>query len=162
LTHGRIAGVAGGALCGALAMALPAFFLTSAAAGAKEPSTPAPKGLCTAMDKTAGAGEAFVQHPSAVRANRATLAALTATNVLAGNAPAIASTEASYMEMWVQDVVALHGYDEAAVADENPPELQRKAAVALEKVDADVTRTCPGDAKAFTVLTTQEKATPRP
>ncbi len=41
--------------------------------------------------------------PSVIAANRALLAALIATNFLGINTPAIAATEAHYMEMWFQD-----------------------------------------------------------
>jgi PPE-repeat protein len=42
--------------------------------------------------------------PSAIAANRATLVALTAVNLLSFNAAAVASTGALYTEMWAQDV----------------------------------------------------------
>ena len=106
------------------------------------------------MTKVADAGEAFVAHPSLVAANRTTSAALVATNVLGQNAPAIASTEAHYAEMWAQDVSAMRTYTGSTSSE---AKLQMKATVVLEKVDADVTRTCPGSAKAFTLLTTMEK-----
>lgn len=54
--------------------------------------------------------------PPVIAANRATLAALVATNFLGINTPAILATEAHYMEMWVQDVVAMTTYQAAAAA----------------------------------------------
>jgi len=33
-----------------------------------------------------------------------------ATNILGQNTPAIAATEAQYMEMWAQDAAAMYGY----------------------------------------------------
>jgi PPE-repeat protein len=48
--------------------------------------------------------------PPVVAANRATLAALVATNFLGINTPAIAATEAHYAEMWVQDATAMYSY----------------------------------------------------
>ena len=49
-------------------------------------------------------------HPAAVTANRTTLATLIATNFFGLNAPAIASTEFTYVEMWAADVAAMMGY----------------------------------------------------
>ncbi|ORA11359.1 PPE family protein [Mycobacterium asiaticum] len=55
--------------------------------------------------------------PPVIAANRALLAALVATNFLGINTPAIMATEAQYMEMWVQDVLAMTTYQaNAAVA----------------------------------------------
>jgi PPE-repeat protein len=48
--------------------------------------------------------------PAVVAANRALLAALVATNFLGQNTPAIAATEAQYMEMWVQDGLSMDTY----------------------------------------------------
>jgi PPE-repeat protein len=45
-----------------------------------------------------------------VAANRTQLMALIATNFLGQNTPAIAATEALYMEMWAQDAAAMYGY----------------------------------------------------
>jgi PPE-repeat protein len=48
--------------------------------------------------------------PSVIAANRALLAALIATNFLGQNTPAIAATEAHYMEMWFQDGITMDTY----------------------------------------------------
>lgn len=48
--------------------------------------------------------------PPVIAANRALLASLIATNILGQNTPAIAATEAQYMEMWAQDAAAMYGY----------------------------------------------------
>ena len=48
--------------------------------------------------------------PPVIAANRALLATLIATNILGQNTPAIAATEAQYMEMWAQDATAMYGY----------------------------------------------------
>jgi PPE-repeat protein len=48
--------------------------------------------------------------PPVISTNRALLATLIATNVLGQNTPAIAATEAQYMEMWAQDAAAMYGY----------------------------------------------------
>jgi PPE-repeat protein len=54
--------------------------------------------------------------PALIAANRATLATLTATNILGQNTPAIAATEADYAEMWAQDAAAMYGYTGASTA----------------------------------------------
>ena len=54
--------------------------------------------------------------PPVVAANRTTLAALVATNVLGINTPAIAANEALYAEMWVQDAVTMYTYSAASAA----------------------------------------------
>ncbi|GFG94853.1 PPE family protein [Mycobacterium timonense] len=54
--------------------------------------------------------------PPLIAANRAQLAALTATNVLGQNTAAIAATEAQYSEMWAQDAAAMYGYAAASAA----------------------------------------------
>jgi PPE-repeat protein len=48
--------------------------------------------------------------PPVIAANRSLLMALTATNVLGQNTPAIAATETQYAEMWAQDAAAMYGY----------------------------------------------------
>ncbi|OCB40035.1 hypothetical protein A5676_12295 [Mycobacterium malmoense] len=48
--------------------------------------------------------------PPVIAANRALLATLIATNILGQNTPAIAATEAQYMEMWAQDAAVMYGY----------------------------------------------------
>jgi len=48
--------------------------------------------------------------PPVIAANRSLLATLVATNILGQNTPAIAATEAQYMEMWAQDAAAMYGY----------------------------------------------------
>src|SRR6516162_1152581 len=56
-----------------------------------------------------GAFDATVP-PTVIAANRALLAALVATNFLGQNTPAIAATEAHYMEMWFQDGLTMDTY----------------------------------------------------
>jgi PPE-repeat protein len=48
--------------------------------------------------------------PPVIAANRVLLAALTATNFFGQNTPAIAATEAQYIEMWAQDAAAMYSY----------------------------------------------------
>jgi PPE-repeat protein len=54
--------------------------------------------------------------PPVIAANRATLAALVATNILGQNTPAIAANEAMYGEFWAQDAAAMYGYAAASAA----------------------------------------------
>lgn len=60
--------------------------------------------------------------PAVVAANRATLAALVATNIFGQNTAAIAANEAQYAEMWAQDAAAMYSYsaDSAAAAQLTP------------------------------------------
>jgi PPE-repeat protein len=63
--------------------------------------------------------------PAVIAANRALLAALVATNFLGQNTPAIAATEAHYMEMWFQDGLSMDTYatvsQQAVVLPEQTP-----------------------------------------
>ncbi|SOX54991.1 PPE family protein [Mycobacterium ahvazicum] len=52
--------------------------------------------------------------PAAIAANRIQLMVLIATNILGQNTAAIAATEFEYMEMWLQDVMAMFGYHAGA------------------------------------------------
>ena len=63
--------------------------------------------------------------PAVIAANRSLLAALIATNFLGQNTPAIAATEAQYMEMWFQDGLTMDTYatlaQQAVVLPEQTP-----------------------------------------
>ncbi|KAA1249971.1 PPE family protein [Mycobacterium simiae] len=54
--------------------------------------------------------------PPVIAANRVLLAALIATNFFGQNTPAIAATEAEYVEMWAQDAAAMYGYAGSSAA----------------------------------------------
>ncbi|OBJ61660.1 PPE family protein [Mycobacterium sp. 1423905.2] len=54
--------------------------------------------------------------PPVIAANRAQLLALIATNFLGQNTPAIAATEAQYVEMWAQDAAAMYAYAATSAA----------------------------------------------
>ncbi len=54
--------------------------------------------------------------PPVIAANRSLLLALVATNFFGQNTPAIAATEAHYVEMWIQDAVAMYGYAGSSAA----------------------------------------------
>ncbi|MCV7196286.1 PPE family protein [Mycobacterium angelicum] len=97
---------------------------SAAAAAAAQPyvswlTTTATAAEQAAMQATASAAAyeaAFTATvpPPVIAANRATLAALVATNFLGINTPAIMATEAHYAEMWVQDAVAMYTYQAAS------------------------------------------------
>jgi PPE-repeat protein len=54
--------------------------------------------------------------PPVIVANRTLLMTLVATNILGQNTPAIAATEAHYMQMWAQDATAMYGYAGSSAA----------------------------------------------
>jgi PPE-repeat protein len=54
--------------------------------------------------------------PPVIAANRSLLLSLIATNILGQNTPAIAATEAQYMQMWAQDAAAMYGYAGSSAA----------------------------------------------
>ena len=72
--------------------------------------------------------------PPVIATNRALLMALIATNFLGQNTPAIAVTEAHYMEMWAQDAAAMYAYaGSSATASQltpftDPPQTTNTAA----------------------------------
>jgi PPE-repeat protein len=77
--------------------------------------------------------------PAVVAGNRALLAALVASNIFGQNTPAIAATEAQYLEMWAQDVAAMNGYaasssTTAQVAAFSTPPAMMNAAVTATPV----------------------------
>src|SRR6201997_4647540 len=57
---------------------------------------------------------AEVVPPPAIAANRSLLMVLIATNLFGQNTPAIATTEAQYVEMWAVDAAAMYGYAAAS------------------------------------------------
>lgn len=53
---------------------------------------------------------AAVAPPPVIAANRSAQATLVATNVLGQNSAAIAALDAEYVQLWIQDAVAMYGY----------------------------------------------------
>ncbi len=80
--------------------------------------------------------------PPIIAANRALLAALVATNFLGQNTPAIAATEAHYLEMWAQDAAAMYGYAGSSSAASRltaftePPQTTNTSGTALQSAAA--------------------------
>src|SRR6516165_10671310 len=76
--------------------------------------------------------------PPVIAANRALLMALIATNFLGQNTPAIAATEAQYMEMWAQDAAAMYAYAGSSAAATQltpftePPQTTNAAAAPMQ------------------------------
>ncbi|KKC02445.1 PPE family protein [Mycobacterium nebraskense] len=76
--------------------------------------------------------------PPVIATNRALLATLIATNILGQNTPAIAATEAQYMEMWAQDAAAMYGYAaSSATASQltpfaEPPQTTNESATQMQ------------------------------
>ncbi len=81
----------------------------------------------TASQARAAAGAyetafAMTVPPPVIAANRVLLMTLIATNFFGQNTPAIAATEAQYMEMWAQDAAAMYGYaGSSAIASQFTP-----------------------------------------
>jgi PPE-repeat protein len=91
--------------------------------------------------------------PPEIAANRVLLATLIATNFLGINTPAIAATEAQYMEMWAQDAATMYAYSAAATTAATlapfpvPPNTTNDGAVANQAaVDAQNSATPAGNA----------------
>jgi PPE-repeat protein len=80
--------------------------------------------------------------PPVIEANRALLMMLIATNILGQNTPAIAATEAHYMEMWAQDATAMYGYAGSAAGASvltpftEPPQTTNPAGTAQQSAAA--------------------------
>ena len=80
--------------------------------------------------------------PPVIEANRALLMMLIATNILGQNTPAIAATEAHYMEMWAQDAGAMYGYAGSAASASvltpftEPPQTTNLAGTAQQSAAA--------------------------
>jgi len=80
--------------------------------------------------------------PQVITANRTLLMTLIATNILGQNTPAIAATEAHYMEMWAQDATAMYGYAGSAASASQlapftePPQTTNAAADSAQSTAA--------------------------
>src|SRR6202021_909080 len=83
-----------------MAAATAPYVVWRAGTGGQPARTRAPARVSAAAHERAFGGTI---PPAVIAANRALLAALVAPNFLGQNTPAIAATEAQYMEMWFQD-----------------------------------------------------------
>ncbi|MCW2661141.1 MAG: hypothetical protein JWP83_2293 [Mycobacterium sp.] len=97
------------------------------------------------------AAQAATVHPLVVAANRNGLVQLVMSNLFGQNAPAIASVEAEYEQMWAQDVAAMAGYHAgASVAAAQLPQWQQTVHGVASRLAAllglsPVTTPVPGD-----------------
>src|SRR6202020_1370536 len=129
------------------AAATPYVAWLNAAAGGAEQTAAQARAAASAYQS---ALTAMVPLPE-IAANRTQLAALTATNVLGQNTPAIATTEAQYGEMWAQDAAAMYGYaanSAATTANVTPftaaPQTTNPAGLAAQSAQAASTSTGTG------------------
>lgn len=100
------------------AAATPYIAWMSATAAQAEQTAAQTREAATAYD----AAFAATVPPPLVAANRSELATLVATNVFGQNAPAIATTEAQYSQMWARDAVAMSTYaSQSAIATRLTP-----------------------------------------
>lgn len=109
--HSILAGLAGGPWTGPASTAMASSaapyvtWMNTTATQAEQAATQAQ--AAAAAYETAFASMA---PPPLIAANRSELSALTATNLLGQNTPAIAANEAEYGGMWTQDAAAMYGY----------------------------------------------------
>jgi PPE-repeat protein len=95
--------------------------------------------------------------PPVIAANRVLLATLVATNFFGQNTPAIAATEAQYMEMWAQDAAAMYGYaGSSALATElsrffDPPSTTTSGAASGQSAAVAQASATPAQGTAQTV-----------
>jgi PPE-repeat protein len=88
--------------------------------------------------------------PPVIAANRALLMTLIATNFLGQNTPAIAATEAHYMEMWAQDAAAMYAYaGSSATASQltpftEPPQTTNTSGTAMQAAAVSQSSTSTG------------------
>ena len=135
-------------------------WLASAASLAEETASQA-RAAAAAFD----AAFAMTVPPAVIAFNRALLMALIATNFFGQNSPAIAATEAQYMEMWAQDAAAMYSYTaSSATASElnpftAPPNTTSSNGVANQTAAlAQATATPAGNTSQTTTATTSQLA----
>ena len=98
--------------------------------------------------------------PPVIAANRVLLMTLVATNFFGQNTPAIAATEAQYMEMWAQDAAAMYGYaGSSALATEltrflDPPNTTTAGAAGGQSAAVAQATATPAGQSAQTVAST--------
>jgi triacylglycerol lipase len=134
-------------------------WLRAAAAQAEESA-----GQARAAAAAFEAARATVVDPGLVTANRGQLVSLVRSNLFGQNTPAIAATEATYEQMWAQEVAVMSGYHinvSAAVAQsgsweralENLPGLPAHSAKAIAGAAAFVPQEVRQTAPAVTTAT---------
>jgi PPE-repeat protein len=103
-----------------------------------------------------------------IAANRVLLATLVATNFFGQNTPAIAATEAQYMEMWAQDAAAMTGYAVSSATASvlpplaTPPNTSTPEAIANQAAAVEQAAAQPaGNTAQTTANMTSQLATPQ-
>jgi len=97
--------------------------------------------------------------PPVIVANRTLLMTLIATNILGQNTPAIAATEAHYMQMWAQDATAMYGYAGSSAAATQltaftePPQTTNPSAEPLQAAAVSQATSTSGASNIGTELT---------
>ena len=101
--------------------------------------------------------------PPVIAANRVLLMTLIATNFFGQNTPAIAATEAQYMEIWAQDAAAMYGYAGAsAIATQltqftDPPNTTTPSAAGDQSAAVAQATATPAGSSAQTIAATIPK-----
>jgi PPE-repeat protein len=104
--------------------------------------------------------------PPVIAANRVLLMTLVATNFFGQNTPAIAATEAQYMEMWAQDAAAMYSYaGSSALASEltvftSPPNTAAPDAESEQFAAVQQASSTPAGNSAQTAASAISQATP--
>jgi PPE-repeat protein len=104
--------------------------------------------------------------PPVIAANRVLLMTLIATNFFGQNTPAIAATEAQYMEMWAQDAAAMYSYaGSSALASEltvftSPPNTAAPDAESEQFAAVQQASSTPAGNSAQTAASAISQATP--
>ncbi|KZS71587.1 hypothetical protein A4G29_00010 [Mycobacterium kansasii] len=119
----------------AMAAAVGPYLAWISSTGAQAEQAAAQAAVATAAYETAFAATV---PPPVIAANRALLMTLIATNIFGQNTPAIAATEAEYLEMWAQDAAAMYAYaSSSATATQltpftEPPQTTNPSAAAAQ------------------------------
>ncbi|KZS61834.1 hypothetical protein A4G26_10825 [Mycobacterium kansasii] len=119
----------------AMAAAVGPYLAWISSTGAQAEQAAAQAAVATAAYETAFAATV---PPPVIAANRALLMSLIATNIFGQNTPAIAATEAEYLEMWAQDAAAMYAYaSSSATATQltpftEPPQTTNPSAAAAQ------------------------------
>ena len=131
----------------AMAAAAPPYVAWMSATGAQAEQAATQAKLAAGAYETAFAATV---PPPVIAANRSLLAALIATNFLGQNTPAIAATEAHYMEMWAQDAGAMYAYAGSSAAASQltpftePPQTTNSSAAPMQAAAVSQSSTVSG------------------
>jgi PPE-repeat protein len=159
LTSGRWAGPASASMVSAV---VPYVSWLSAAANQAEQTAGQARAAAAAFE----AAFAMTVPPPEIVANRTLLMALIATNFFGQNTPAIAATEAQYMEMWAQDAAAMYGYFGSSLTAlqltpfNSPPRTTTPAGATNQALAVAQATATPAGNSAQTTATTSSQLVP--